>query len=366
MVKAGSRVLHVVVGAGIIPHFRNAIESILNVTNDEVLAIYNAISPRDFESFTYFKSTVQYGSRVDFQVFWNEGPSKTGSLYDAYNLAIDIAQSTDIENLNLVQSDCQLMWWSDGLVRSLDKIFTATDAVDRQKVLCVGTVFPVFGKFVGSRLEDRITFDPNLGSFVNDSAGLEDVGIFSMSAIRAVGFRFVDTEAELQERYSNRGYVVPLLDVPCVAFIPWPASVRKGKVVGTVVEPFPSGTPLLKLVDGMNPHQTEATWKTKPFWMEDWVKPNGWDCLYPYWPTSIENPKWFRRRIEASRLLGVSLLEKASSYFPEGNQDAILGKPVPATASITLALGLGYSRILIDYLRRLMRSVAKRLTPAKE
>jgi hypothetical protein len=365
MHKAHSSVLHVVVGAGVIPHFRNAIESVITNTDDLVFAVYNSISPADADRFSNYAANAGFGDRVMFRTLGNQGTSKTGSLYDAYNMAIDFANEGGFEYLNLVQADCQLMWWSDALVKRLDEIFEAARVSDGPRVLCVGTVFPVFGKFVGSNFENNVLLDSGLGAFLDVSVGMVDVGIFSMSAIRASGFRFVDTEAELQERSLRDGYIVPLLDVPCTAFIPWPASVRNGKVVGTVLESLPVGTAMLCLVDGVDPGATGRSWSDSPFWMEDWVRPNGWNCLFPYWPTSIENPKWLRRRLRACQLMGVRPGATTGRFFNDPSPDASGWSLVPSRRHIGSALASGYLRMFMNYQRRLLHSVAKRMTPVK-
>jgi hypothetical protein len=361
MPKTASSVLHVVVGAGIIPHFRNAIESILINTSDLVFAVYNSISSADSDRFSDFVANSGFGGRVVFRTLGNDGPSKTGSLYDAYNLAIDFAKDLNFDYLNLVQADCQLMWWSDALVTRLDQIFSAAEASDGRRVLCVATAFPVFGKFAGSNFLNDSVYDPGLDLYVYTAAGMGDVGIFSMSAIRASGFRFVGTEPELQESTKRDGYQIPSLDVPCVAFLPWPATVRNQKVVGTVVEPEELGAPLLSLVEGFPPNGLERSRETEPFWMEDWIVPNGWDCFFPYWPTSIENPKWFKRRIEACRLLGVKPWATAMQVFGGVSSNPPRWRLVPTLRDVMASLARGYFRAFIGYQRRLFRSLGKRL-----
>lgn len=171
MGKAKSSVLQVVVGAGIIPHFRNAIESILSNTDDVVFAVYNSINTADSERFSVFVANAGFGDRVMFRTLGNEGPSKTGSLYDAYNLAIDFALQADFDYLNLVQADCQLMWWNEGLVARLDEILSAIRVSDGPGVLCFGTTFPVFGKFAGSNFQESIVHDSVLNSFIYAGGG---------------------------------------------------------------------------------------------------------------------------------------------------------------------------------------------------
>ncbi|MDA8580152.1 hypothetical protein N9K72_04175 [Pontimonas sp.] len=358
MGKQRSSVLHVVVGAGIIPHFHNAIQSIIRNTEDVVFAVYNSISADDAASFANFVATSEVDARVVLTTIENGGPSKTGSLYNAYNLAIDYATERDFDYLNFVQSDCQLMWWSDGVVNRLDEIFSAAEEADGPGVLCVGTTFPVFGKYVGSLLPSVSRFNANLGFYAAAGAAVGDVGVFSMSGIRASGFRFIGTEAELQNTYRRKN--VPSLDVPCVAFIPWPATVRNGKVTGTVVEPLPVGTPFLRLEPGFTPDLLKNYRENGTFWMEDWIAPNGWDCLFPYWPTSIENPKWLKRRLLACREWGVKPWAKASQVFDHSAGAAPAGKSVPAGKDVALALGLGYFRRLDSFLHRMVLSFAKR------
>ncbi|NQV73042.1 hypothetical protein HQ496_07955 [bacterium] len=358
MGKSNSSVLHVVVGAGIIPYFRNAVESIVRNTEDVVFAVYNTISTADADRFANFVATPEFGDRVVFTTLGNEGASKTGSLYDAYNLAIDYASERGFDYLNFVQGDCQLMWWNEGLVARLDEIFSAVEEVDGPGVLCVGTVFPVFGKFVGSNFSRGIFFDTDLNCLAAAGAAVADVGIFAMSGIRASRFRFVGTEEELQNTYRREK--VPMLDVPCVAFIPWPATVRNGRVVGKVVEPTSLGSPILRLKVGFRPDLIQPSFDTEPFWMEHYIAPNGWDCLFPYWPTSIDKPKWWKRRLKACRQLGVKPWTRASQVFTDSPHAGLGVQVVPVGKDILLALIGGLWRYFLTYQRQLFGSVTAR------
>lgn len=355
MAESNSSVLHVVVGAGIIPHFRNALESIIRNTEDVVFAVYNSISMVDEHSFAEFLALSEFGDRVVFATLGNRGPSKTGSLYDAYNLAIDYALERDFDYLNFVQGDCQLMWWSDSLVARLDEICSVYEKIEGRGVFCVGTVFPVLGKFVGSSFSNDIFFDTDLNCLVAEGAAVADVGIFSVSGIRASNFRFFGTEEELQKTY--RRSKVPMLDVPCVAFIPWPAAVRNGRVVGEVFEPLSPGAPLLRLKDGFMPDRIQSRPDREPFWMEKYVAPNGWDCLFPYWPTSIENPKWLRRRLRACRQLGVKPWATASQVFTAPLSSGVKLKVVPVRRDILVALIVGLWKYFVTYLRGFFGSI---------
>ncbi len=364
MPNAPSSVLHVVVGAGIIPYFRNAIDSILRNTDGLVFAVYNAISPLDMKRISRFITDSDFGSRVVFRTLGNKGSSKTGSLYVAYNLALDFAAERNFSYVNFVQADCQLMWWSDTLVKRLDEIYIAAKASGVSAALCVGTTFPTFGKYVGSVYPSDITYDSDLGAFAAKGAAVTDVAIFSMSAVRAAGFRFVGTESEMQDRYQSEK--VPVLDAPCVAFIPWPASVRDGKVVGTVVDSVPGGAPILRLKEGFPPGGVQASRAIEPYWMEDWVVPNGWDCLFPYWPTSIDHPKWLKRRLDACRAWGVKPWATAGEVFGIGQRSFFSLGAIPTRIDILVALGVGYRRALLGYFARAVKSVAKRLSPHRK
>ena len=79
--------LHVIVGAGVLPYLENAVSSVLTQSSDDVLAIYNQVDqadkiPSDSWLFSMKEPRLKVWERK------NTLNLKTGALYSAYNEAI--------------------------------------------------------------------------------------------------------------------------------------------------------------------------------------------------------------------------------------------------------------------------------------
>jgi len=303
------RLLHLVVGSGISEYFLNAVRSVQDLTDDYVLAIYNYVDETDRLKVTPHLENLQ-GSRSTVLLRPNENSSavKTGSLYAAYNEAVKFA-GTRFDYVNILQADMQLMHWDADTERNIDSIFKKAEANGSSQVVCVSTAFECRGKWTGEYFSENIVRDETLDSLIYVGVPMADVGIFSLKKIREFGIVFGGHETDMQEQLANLGFVMPKLDAPVAAFVPWPATVRKGKLIAQERLTRQDNLPILCLRGGY-PSATSAT----NMWMEDWVFPNGWKTLYPYWLTDTSTHKWLHRRKEALRESGLGFWSTIDEY----------------------------------------------------
>lgn len=305
--------LHVLVGAGF-PHlFLNALNSLLQHTDDDVLAIYNSVSAMD--SLDRFRiAEPDERERVKLIERSNDGHRKVGGLYSAYNFALDWA-SGSYEYLSLVQGDMQVLRWPKDAYKSVQQAFENP----HDPVFCVSTSLRTFG-FSSSTYR---SFDSSSGGFgfrLNANRSVSDVGIFQMALVEAEKFRFDAAEGVLSARMLAKGFQMAELERPWLAFVPWPPTVRGGRLLGEdPAQKF--GFPVLI----ENPDSSaSALFETTDFWSEIEVVPASYRTLFPYWPTDMQTPKWFHRRLDKCREIGIGFFTTVDS---KGNLGSFLWAP---------------------------------------
>lgn len=306
-----SQILHVVVGAGLKHYFRNALQSVLEETPDDVFVIYNAISRKDTVDIGGLENS--FPNRiVGFHLRDNTGDEKVGGLYAAYNLALDFAQDK-YDYVSFIQGDMQMMQWPHDAVQKLKVIFEPQS--NSTKVFSVTTALDCFGKFYNAPVNTGKSEGPNeiLPAGKAPALGaVADVAVYWMDRVASENFRFSGTEEALSKQMAKRGYSQGKLDGVLLAFVPWPAVVRKSEVMGDEFSP-PEGERILKLSSAND--RIPGT-VTNSGYQENYVVPNGYRTLFPYWPTGVENKKWVLRRWRVTQALGISFFSAIDS---EGN-----------------------------------------------
>jgi len=343
-----SRFLHVVVGCGIPRYFRNAVESVVEKTSDDVLAIYNYLGPEDWSageaSLKSIESDRVFSLFLDNQV---QSATKTGSLYEAYNRAVEWAIE-DYDYVNFLQADMQLMHWSAESVAEITSVFERANSGLKPTVVCISTSFDCKGKWTPEYYNENIAVDSELQAMVYQGVPMVDVGVFSLRAMRDLDLSFGGSEVDMQK--NLKGIKMPRLTVPTSAFVPWPATVRDGQVESwNVVKRYPDG-PLLVLRDGY-----PATDGRTNNWMEDWIFPNGWVTFAPYWPTDVASSKWFARRLAGLKNVGGRFFSTIDSQGNLSTSPFAATRAVPSAQHLLFSLGLAEIRSLVGFLARGLR-----------
>ena len=275
--SAPHRVLHAIVGHKLPIYFVNAIESVLVMTEtDDILVVDNASNlptlTRELQSIASREPRVQLLLRDTNDISRN---SKVGGLYDAYNEVIAHALGQGYDYLHIIQHDMQLVWWDETVVRYAREIFAeypecvnvSTLALP-QNICLSGSLEYVKPKLVLLR-----------------QYGLTDTGLYDLAKWRAHDMRFGDSETAHSQKYLAEGMRVFLHPLPTVAYIPWPAVVRAGQVIGREVRPRRQF--LLRPLTSSEIGQVKES--TEPVWLENICIPWVWTCLTPYWTTDLRS-----------------------------------------------------------------------------
>ena len=132
------KILHLVVGFGIYEYFVNSINSVLKYDKSSDLLILTTGNPKLFgwrsglSSFCFdyehdeiskvenFIKTLKVGNKVIIKRISPVSVGKTGSLYDAYNYALNFAKKNNYNYLNVIQNDMQLLFWNNNLIKLIE------------------------------------------------------------------------------------------------------------------------------------------------------------------------------------------------------------------------------------------------------
>lgn len=272
------RVLHAIVGHKFPVYFRNAVTSVLALTgNDDVVIVDNASHlpelTRELQSIADKEPRVRLHLRETNDTSRN---SKVGGLYDAYNEVVAYALRQGYDYLHIMQNDMQLLWWDESVMIRAREIYAEYPE-------CVN-ISMLFLPFYTLTLDDAVEYmKPKLAYLRN--YGLTDTGLYDLARWRRLGMEFLDSERAHASKYLSQGHRVFLHPLPAVAFLPWPAVVRGGRVKGR--EPVPPERFLLRpLTPSEVTHVKEVT--ALPC-LEDVAVPWGWTCLTPYWVTDLRS-----------------------------------------------------------------------------
>ena len=132
------KVLHLVAGFGIYEYFVNSINSVLKYDKFSDLLILITGNPKFFGwkstpsnlCFDYihdeilrvenFIKNLKVNNKVTIKRIATDSIGKTGSLYDAYNYALNFAKKNNYDYLNVIQNDMQLLFWNNNLIQLIE------------------------------------------------------------------------------------------------------------------------------------------------------------------------------------------------------------------------------------------------------
>src|ERR1700722_1093559 len=286
------RGLHANVGHKLPVYFLNAVNSVrLKTENDAILVVDKASGlpglTDELQSIAKREPRVSLLLRDTNDISRN---SKVGGLYDAYNEVVDYALGRGYDYLHIIQHDMQMVWWDETVVSRAKEIYAefpecvniSTIAMARDLALSGGLEY-VKPKLVQLRLY-----------------GITDTGLYDLARWRARGMRFGESEQEHGQQYWAEGLRVLVHPVPAIAFVPWPAVVRSGQVVGREVQ-LREQFLLRPLTDS---EIVEAKESTGPVWLEQGAIPWGWTCLLPYLTTHLSTITYWVYRYRDMRAHG--------------------------------------------------------------
>jgi hypothetical protein len=292
-VSASVRVLHAIVGHKLPAYFTNAINSVrLMAENDDILVVDNASGMPALTR--ELQSTAEQEPRVSLLLRETNDLSrntKVGGLYDAYNEAVGYALDRGYDYLHIIQHDMQMLWWDDTVIPRAMEIFAEypecvnipTVALARDLALSGGL------QYVKPKLVSLSYY------------GLTDTGLYDLAKWHARDMRFGESETAHSQQYLKEGLRVICHPQPTMAFVPWPAVVRSGRVVGREVQSHHQFL-LRPLADSEISQVKESTDRA---WLEDVCIPWGWTCLTPYWMTDLRTITYWVYRYRDIRSRGL-------------------------------------------------------------
>jgi hypothetical protein len=294
--------LHVVVGAGFPRYFENCISSITSQTRHDVMAIYNYVDEFDFAEVMRV-SEKHSDSNVKFEYRPNRPELRTGSLYEAYNLAIDYAVGR-YNFVSFTQADMQLMWWDDKILAFCKEAMNDASGRSTQRI-CFYSQIPVQGK----RADYYSIWTANGNHEMPTIPGIVDVGIYPMETIGLTGFRFKGSEKSLATLASQDGWRVMLHPYPFLAPVPFPRTLRDVRSKRSKALNSYGIKPILMVTPKIDKFPDFAVDSFHPFYMEDVVIPNGWLALRPYWPSDTKSSQWMKVRITQRKLFSTPIFQ---------------------------------------------------------
>jgi hypothetical protein len=339
-------VLHAVVGAGNVRYFLNAILSIRDQNAGDVFAAYNFMDSADRDDIEAARKQIE--PLVDvFEVRENTSGQRTGSLYEANNAALMRARSA-YRFISFVQADMQVVWWDSSIITRAEEILHSGLGVAGD--IAFYTQLPVLGKHA----EPYAHWGRDNVVAAYWGQGHSDVCLLPVYDGLNRDFVFQGSERDMMKQAVATGRRLYFHPFPYVAAIPFPKTVRDRSRYRGREDFMAESYPILRVWESFSPDFSSR--ELHPFSMESSIRPNGWACGFPYWPSDTESDLWVRRRLAYRRIFGGSLfavvgprVQPARSLFRSHRPGS--KKLLIALARLGFESALRRGRVLGDILR---------------
>jgi hypothetical protein len=302
------KILHLVAGFGIYEYFVNCINSILKYDKSSDLLILITGNPKFFgwrnssNFFDYqfeeilkvenFIKNLKFDNKIIVKRITTYSVGKTGSLYDAYNYALNFAKKNNYNYLNVIQNDMQLLFWNNNLIELIEELFEKNiNTIQIHSGFPRKGSLPDFYKNSSNNIK-KIYLDciKRKKNIYYANTGIFDWGIINLSRAQNANLFFEKTESFMSAEYYKRGFVSLFCPVPYIGVIPWPATARKNKIVG---KPHNLSNNDFLLKNVTEDLFYDLVSFDKELWQEDWVKPFGWYALNPCCYTDFKIKEYF-------------------------------------------------------------------------
>lgn len=251
----------------------------------------------------------------------NDDSRKTGSLYDANNLAIDFALSRNYDYVLFLQDDMQFVGWDRDLEACLARVFSDSS---------VSIASPVMLQDVENFLR---RYQRRGSCWVSMDQGFFSTGIMSTAWIRRHAFRFAGNEWTLSAQCAARGWNAAALPRSFVTFLPWPAVRRAGTIIGRDLDS--SETLFFERIARAPDHTPvgEHAVLALPGSAQDECRPTYAQVLFPYQFSQID-----LRRMLATGVFNLRYVGRGSLRIPS--------RTLIARCIVTVAVGVLRRRLL--------------------
>lgn len=301
------KICHLIVGFSVFNYFKNLLLSTLELDNKSDVIVITTGDPRlfgwggllDFK-FDESKKIKKLVNELKIKykrenIYYYETTAtgsvdkKVGGLYNAYNFGLKKAIENKIDYLNIMQNDSQLMLWSDRILNIINQIFES-----QKDIFFISPAF--FRKTTNTNDQNNYSsrkilfknFNIKKDIKLSNKSAVGDWGIFDISKLKKLNFKFELNEDYLSKHYSKEGFKLAYCPIPFVSLLPWPVTIRQGRIKGSVL-PF-KNEKYLKLAKHIN---EDKLFYAEFAWKEDCVKPNNWWALEPNWVTDL-NLEYFK------------------------------------------------------------------------
>ncbi|MDA8862983.1 hypothetical protein N9H87_02030 [Pontimonas sp.] len=292
-----SEIAHVIVGAGNIPYFVNALRSVKLLEAGDIFAAYNWVDSNDFKNLAESENSVM-GYVKSLEVRRNDGSQRTGSLYEANNALLAQLRGR-YRFVSFMQADMQLMWWNNRILETAENLIP--EIRDNTEVVTFYTQLPVLGKHAfpyngWSRDAERNAYF---------AYGHADVCLVPLFDGLNQDFSFRSTEKHMIREARRKQSRIFWHPYPFLSPIPFPITVRSQKK--SLAASIPNfSEPILKVAPSYELDFSAPEFH--PFSMEVSTVPNRWSVSYPFWPSDVDTSLWIQRRVDYVRRFGGSIL----------------------------------------------------------
>lgn len=191
-------------------------------------------------------------------------------LITATRKALDLALAGEYRYVQIVHDDVQFMWHDSKLEERADRVFgQSSDAV------MLSVMF--FARNYASK--SALTFMDQRQAWRHKRLSAIDMGILPVSSYREHGFRFLET-TQNNEYWNARGSRLYFLPNPLAAFVPGPAAVRGGVVMGDYRPP--PHRYYLRPFDQAQIQRLSAVAGASLPYQDDYCRTWGWASLKPH------------------------------------------------------------------------------------
>ena len=136
-----------------------------------------------------------------------------------------------------MQNDSQLMLWSEKIINIFTDIFES-----QNDVFYISPAF--FRKTTNFNIEKNLisrkiafkNFNKKRNLYLSDKSAVGVWGIFNISKIKKINFKFERNEDFLSKNYYEKGFKIAYSPIPFVSLLPWPVTVRDGRIKGSVLK----------------------------------------------------------------------------------------------------------------------------------
>lgn len=297
-----TRILQIIVCCKLPIYTENLVQSVIKQTNNDVLIIDNASGTYEMKKLL---GRLERNHRIRIIRRKNNDDTnfKVGSLYDAYNEALEYGIRKNYDWVHLMQHDFQIIQWPTNEVNKLLKAFDSD----------------LFLNFVTMSLagEREQTFDKKIGAFPVPGYGATDQGFYRVQTVKKINFRFRNSEHLNSKNYLNLGYQSYFFPIMLGGAIPWPAVIRFGRKVGNeLCKRYESLDIRESQIIKINPKYKNDEKEWANYSGNKFILPSNWVALFPYEYTDLLD---FRlARLILNNII-VNIFRKNLSYMtPEG------------------------------------------------